>query len=150
MTKIEFLKKLREALETEVSPAVLQENLDYYNGYIEDEIRRGRSEGEVTETLGDPWAIARTIIDMAGPSGQSSYVYDAEDTRRESKTSTYGSVYVHTFDSWWKKLLLILFLGGVVFLILAVISGLVSLIAPIIVPVLIAVLIYRILRRSGQ
>ena len=44
MTKAEFLEKLRIELSSGVTPQVLQENLNYYGQYIDDEIRKGRTE----------------------------------------------------------------------------------------------------------
>lgn len=40
MTKAEFLEKLRIELSSGVTPQVLQENLNYYGQYIDDEIRK--------------------------------------------------------------------------------------------------------------
>ena len=65
MTREEFLKKLKEALENDLSGRIVQENVSYYESYIIEEIRKGRTESEVIEELGDPWIIARSIIDMA-------------------------------------------------------------------------------------
>ncbi len=65
MTKQEFLSGLETALSGEVSQQVFLENMQYYRGYIEEELRKGRSEGEVLEELGSPRLIARTIIDAA-------------------------------------------------------------------------------------
>ena len=66
MTKTEFLEKLQAALEQNVDPGTLRENMEYYSQYITDEMRKGKSQEEVTDALGDPWAIARTIIDTSG------------------------------------------------------------------------------------
>ena len=63
MTRIEFLQQLRQALENDLSGSVVQENVDYYNQYISDEVRKGKSEEEVLRMLGDPWILARTVID---------------------------------------------------------------------------------------
>ena len=63
MTKYEFLEKMRHALANDLSGSVIQDNINYYDGYISDEVRKGRSEAAVIEELGDPWAIARTIIE---------------------------------------------------------------------------------------
>ena len=65
MTKQEFLSGLETALSGEVSQQVFLENMRYYQGYIKDELQKGRSEAEVLEELGSPRLIARTIIDAA-------------------------------------------------------------------------------------
>ena len=77
MTKIEFLEKLRTALANDLTGAVIQENVDYYAGYIRSETEAGRNEEEVIEELGDPWVIAQTIIDTSVPAGANA-PYEAE------------------------------------------------------------------------
>lgn len=62
MTKQEFIEKLRLALNGKVPGSVVTENLQYYEDYINTEIRKGKSEQEVLGALGDPRLIARTII----------------------------------------------------------------------------------------
>ena len=52
MTKKEFLIRLKRALGNDLSGAVVQENVEYYSSYIDDEIGKGRSEAEVTAELG--------------------------------------------------------------------------------------------------
>lgn len=62
MTKQEFMDKLRLALNGKVPGNVVTENLQYYEDYINTEIRKGKSEEVVLASLGDPRLIARTII----------------------------------------------------------------------------------------
>lgn len=71
MTKREFLEALRLALNGKVTSGQLAENLEYYEDYINTEIRKGKSEEEVLSALGDPRLIARTIAETGGSSGQS-------------------------------------------------------------------------------
>ena len=65
MTKMEFLEGLRKALGNDLDRATVQENVNYYDGYISDEVSKGKTEEEVTAELGDPWVIAQTV--MAAP-----------------------------------------------------------------------------------
>lgn len=144
MNRAEFLEKLREALTNAVSLAVVNENVNYYNQYISDEMAKGRSEREVLDELGDPWVIAKTIIDMQEQT--QSYGGADYETKRggyQSNDTGKSRVKVFAFDSWWKRLLLILCLVGIVFLIFSVITGIISLVAPILVPVLVVVIIVR-------
>ena len=76
MTRSEFLNKLKEALANDLSGPVIQENVNYYSGYIADEVRKGRSEEEVVAELGDPWAIARTIIESLEIQGNTQEDYE--------------------------------------------------------------------------
>ena len=66
MSKNEFLEKLREALANDLDAAAVQDQVNYYSQYIDGETGTGMPEEAVTAELGDPWAIARTIIDSSG------------------------------------------------------------------------------------
>ena len=65
----EFLSRLEDALRGKVSNQVIEANLQYYRDYITGEIRKGRTEEQVMDDLGDPRLIARTIIETQGGSG---------------------------------------------------------------------------------
>jgi len=148
MTRSEFLNKLKEALANDLSGPVIQENVNYYSGYIADEVRKGRSEEEVVAELGDPWAIARTIIESLEIQGntQEDYGYEPKrqnyDQRQQSGT---GQVHIFGLDTWWKKLLLVLGIVGVFMLVIAVIGGIFSLLAPILVPLILMIIVFRII-----
>ena len=45
-----------------MSPQELQDTVSYYRDYIEMEIRKGKTEQEVLEELGNPRLLAKTII----------------------------------------------------------------------------------------
>ena len=83
MTKAEFLEKLRIELSSGVTPQVLQENLNYYGQYIDDEIRKGRTESEVLAELGDPWILAKT----AKQTGRTVYAGPTEATAAQKKAA---------------------------------------------------------------
>ena len=65
MTRQEFIRKLQEALSGKLDAATIQDHLKFYDDYIIEEMRKGKSEQEVLELLGDPWAIAKTIVDAS-------------------------------------------------------------------------------------
>ena len=83
MTQRDFLDTLKRALNGQVPPHVVTENLNYYSTYIYEEIRKGRLERDVLEELGDPRLLARTIIDVCDSSKES----------RRRRTSRYDDVY---------------------------------------------------------
>lgn len=149
MTKAEFLEKLRIELSSGVTPQVMQENLNYYGQYIDDEIRKGRTESEVLAELGDPWILAKTIVDTQREESVEDVIYDSDGRtyRGNSSTEESSNIHVWSLDSWWKKLLLILVVVAVIVVIFAVISGIVSLIAPVLIPLLVIILLVRMLRR---
>ena len=148
MTRSEFLNKLKEALANDLSGPVIQENVNYYSGYIADEVRKGRSEEEVVAELGDPWAIARTIIESLEIQGNTQEDYGYEPNRQnydQRQQSGTGQVHIFGLDTWWKKLLLVLGIVGVFMLVIAVIGGIFSFLAPILVPLILMIIVFRII-----
>lgn len=63
MTKTEFLDILRNSLSSELPGDKVNENINYYDGYIEQSVAKGKSYDEVFNELGDPRLIAKTITD---------------------------------------------------------------------------------------
>ena len=61
MNRNEFLRILRESLEMSLEKDAINVQLDYYDKYISDEMKKGKTEKEVLEELGDPRLIAKTI-----------------------------------------------------------------------------------------
>ena len=146
MTRGEFLDKLRLALGNDLSGSIIQENVNYYDNYINEEVRKGRSEAEVIDELGDPWVIARTIIDSVENRKDVSNNYGSGYESYGNDEQSYGkNVHAYRLDSGWKRLLLVLGLIGILVLIVAVVGGLISLLAPILIPLLIVMIIIRIL-----
>ena len=132
----------------DLSGPVIQENVNYYSGYIADEVRKGRSEEEVVAELGDPWAIARTIIESLEIQGNTQEDYGYEPNRQnydQRQQSGTGQVHIFGLDTWWKKLLLVLGIVGVFMLVIAVIGGIFSLLAPILVPLILMIIVFRII-----
>ena len=147
MTKIEFLEKLKEALMEDVDMQTVRENVEYYDGYIRGETASGRSEEEVLDELGDPWIIARTIIDAQGQNRQGEYEYEAPQEQYGRSTSGTVKTSFWAFDTWWKKLLLILVIVGIISVVLSVVAGLVSLVMPVLIPVLVVVIVVKMVKR---
>lgn len=63
MNKNEFLNQLQVSLNGKLKASQVEDNIQYYNDYVEEQMRRGRTEKEIMETLGSPRLIARTILD---------------------------------------------------------------------------------------
>jgi len=152
MSKNEFLDKLFKALSNDLNKNVVQENIDYYSQYIDNEIRKGRREEEVIAELGDPWAIAKTIADTEMMKGKKSNTY-------ESVSSTYGDEgrstkrnEEHKKNSFFdglgggiKVFLILLLIVAVIAIVVVVIGGIFSALVPIMIPVMILILLYRLL-----
>ena len=120
-------------------------------------MRKGKSEQEVLELLGDPWAIAKTIVDASDGTDEEvvyenrspfNNSYNQTTQARDSYTGygqkneygtehSYGSYHEFRLDTWWKKALLILAVVFVVVVVVSVITGIISFLAPVLVPLLI-------------
>lgn len=90
MRSSDFLLQLKKALENELSAAQVQDNVEYYKNYIKEEMKSGKSEQEVMDMLGDPWAIAKTILleeKMSGPqeSINSEEVWSDQEQKQQSQ-----------------------------------------------------------------
>ena len=156
MTREEFLSQLRLALQGKVSSEKVQENMDYYNDYIIEETRKGKSEAEVLGMLGDPGLLAKTIIaaDDAGRHPQDT-IYDSDNgtaysSKRGSGTegmpfgySGGGRMHMLRMNNWWQKLLLILGVVMVILLIVTVVTGVARIFAPIL-PIIVIVFVMRV------
>lgn len=150
MNQSEFLSQLREALENELSGPAVQDNINYYNNYITEEVRNGKTEAEIMEMLGDPWVLARNIIDSPGGGQRSgSYTYEpsGQNNSQQSQSESSRSYQASGQTSWWRTLLSILVIVGVIVLVLSLFLGMLSVILPILIPILIVVFVVRLISR---
>lgn len=170
MKKAEFLQELRETLAGEVSAAVIQENIAYYDSYISEQTASGRSEEAVLEEIGSPRLIARTIIDsQEAAQGTDGVWRESKEENRGFKERSAGESYgggfgsfeqnrepkVHYIDfgKWYWKLL-----GGIALLLAAflgfglftVVTGTVLLLIRFAGPLLVLWLIYCLIRGSRR
>lgn len=115
MTKQEFLEELKRSLTGEVSPEVMMDSYGYYSNYIDDEMRKGRSEAEVLGELGKPALIARSII-AAQAGERNADVEYTEDGRtkkvrkkpsfeKTESTNRTHKEFVFDFNAWYAKVL---------------------------------------------
>lgn len=153
MSKYEFLAKLRDTLSEELSSQEVEEQMEYYNQYITDAVMSGRTEAEVLEELGDPWVIARTLIDAGTEKKKEEYIYDYsgkpyENQEASHKKQSYDrKVKIYRLDSWWQKALIVLVVLGILFLLLSFVTGIVSLLAPVLIPLILLVLLMKMFRK---
>ena len=147
MTKREFLEKLKNALGNDLTGPIIQENVDYYDQYISEEVNRGRNEEEVISELGDPWVLAQTIIDTAESSQNSgnNYTYDPNPGSYENENATERGF--SSSGGWFKMIVVLLVIIGVLIVLLIVVGGILRFIAPILLPVLVLSMLIRMFRR---
>lgn len=122
MTREEFLTELRLALQGNIPQAKVNENLRYYENYIIEESRKGRTEEQVICDLGNPRLIAKTIIDTTGDFVNQNVYTEEEDTGWDIR---YGRF---RFNSWYGRLLL----GAIIVLLLVLLVQIGILLLPII------------------
>ena len=124
----EFLNRLEDALRGKVSNQVIEANLQYYRDYITGEIRKGRTEEQVMDDLGDPRLIARTIIETQGGSGAgagsgSSSASGYSYSQQAERSSYRSEKKVRRIQSWKVYLILILIIV-VIFVIIGTVFSL--------------------------
>lgn len=147
MSKEEFLRGLENALSGNVPPAVVRDNLRYYDDYIRSERQKGRTEADIMEELGDPRLIARTILDttpdaaegeyeeyhpfssFSGNSGRSSR--HEEEEQSAQRGSFGGNIHYYNLNKWYWKLLAVVIVIAFFTLVLTIIGGLLTLIIPL-------------------
>lgn len=159
MGKQEFLEKLRQALNGRVAPSVVTDNIQYYDDYINMEIRKGRSEEEVLAQLGDPRLIARTIVqthggdqsgrrkaaDMSGNtrtySGQESDSYDGSQYSQRKK-SPIG----FRLSGWLLSIVILVVVALVVVGVLSLVFSVVSVMLPVILIIIAVAFVVKMFR----
>lgn len=145
MSKKEFLEKLRVALNGRVSPVTVEENVRYYEDYINTEIRKGRSEEEVLQMLGDPRLLARTIIQTSGNVREDDTVHYAGGNRQwENQTSSHyqESTKVFGMPRWLAVTITVL----LVFAFFYIVFSILSFLAPVIIVVVAVVFLVKLFR----
>ena len=67
MTKQEFINALSAKLYEELPTAAVLDQIRYYEGYIDGEMAKGKTEEQVTDELGDPAVLAKGILNAPRP-----------------------------------------------------------------------------------
>lgn len=157
MRKAEFLQELKAALQGEISPEQVRDNLEYYDQYISQEMASGRSEEEVIEEIGGPRLIAKTIIDSSdaagdGPSGGfGGGSYDGYEQARSSGNGrgNRGGMQVHYVDlnKWYWKVIVIVVVAVLVMTVFMVLGGILHVLMRVAGPLLLVWLIYTLIRK---
>ncbi|MCM1569641.1 MAG: DUF1700 domain-containing protein [Roseburia sp.] len=145
MSKAEFLEKLRLALNGRIHAPEVADNLNYYEDYINTQIRLGKSEEEVIDALGDPRLIARTII---GTSGREQQVDEIDAGAAHAQGEYWERAEKHSLKrifripAWVWLIIMIL----AVVLILGMVFSLLSFLVPFILPLLVVLFLVKLFR----
>lgn len=159
MGKQEFIDRLRNALNGRVTPSLVMENLNFYEDYINMEVRKGRPEEEVLAALGDPRLIARTIIETNGD--ESAFQGQEAETAsngnyRQGGREQYANARYGGYDQpevgegrkyvrlpGWVWLVAVIL---VVVLIIGTVFSILSLLLPVLLPVLLILFLIKLFR----
>ena len=151
MTKKQFLEELKTSLEEMVSPMVVQQNMNYYENYISEQIRNGKSEQDVLKELGNPRLIAKSIIDAASQDDdhvQTEYYEEEQETDPEDMFG--GNTHIFTMNSTKFKLgclLSVIIFIFIMYLLFHVLSAAMVVLGPVIIVGLIVALIMNLTGR---
>ena len=161
MNREDFLRELEEALAGDVPEAVIRDNLSYYGSYLSQEMAKGRSVDDIVAEIGEPFIIAKTIIDSteaaddpAGNDGYGSYRETYTDSRSgqyQGADQGYGEQqgpHMHYIDlnKWYWKLLAIIILFMVVSLVFNIVGGILALLIRFAGPLMMIFLVVWVIR----
>ena len=166
MTRYEFLNDLKASLTGNVSAQVISENMQYYDEYIAGEIRKGKTEAETLNALGDPRLIARTIIDTKGDNyAQSTYAdesweeeggapFNSSAGSKEKKTNSKKTVERKGMSEETARKIRIYFIIALTLILIVLVVGFivtaVGAILYIFWPVLVVLLVVHIMTRNNR
>ncbi len=154
MNRREFINELKVELENDLDRAEVHSQVEFYQAYIDDEVKKGRHEQDVVDELGDPFAIARTVVDTleseksrtetGGRTGQreaanqsgNNHGYNQQGNNQGYQDPSRRTVQFGTSSRWGCWLYLIIFI-----LILFVVGSLLGAIASVLMPILIPVIL---------
>lgn len=141
MSREEYLRELAEALAGDVPEAVIRDNVNYYGSYLSQEMAKGRTVDEIAAEIGEPFIVAKTIIEhseaageAAGDDGYGGQSYGGQGYSGQG----YGGQYqdqgnsgpqMHYIDlnKWYWKVLAIVVLFFAVTLVFNIIGGIFAL-----------------------
>lgn len=156
MSRQEFLNELKNALHGNVSVAQVNDNIRYYDNYIDDEVKKGRAEEVVIQELGNPRLLAKTIISANGDGDfkgfYSDYGENSTSDNAEYKNGSDKGLHAEysqdkgwdirfgkfKLNSWYGKILLVLVLilfavivGSIFVAVLPIIAAIVTILVVI-------------------
>lgn len=158
MTKEEFLDGLMKALASTGSQSLITENIRFYSSYIDDELSKGRSIGEIMEELGEPRLIANSIKVAAGYDdvfvGIDNETYENTAGKNGSYEENYDDNFSDRKDNSFKAynfsgnslIIPIIIAIAVLVVIVAVVAAVFSFLAPVLLPVIGVLLLVAIIK----
>lgn len=142
MTKGLFLERLRSSLSGKVSAGVVEENVAYYEDYINTQVRLGNSEEAVLNSLGDPRLLAKTIVTTNGGNAYDNADYREVDENGEVRTRHKEWMRMENMPRWLWTLLGGLLIVAVIWLV----GTIVSFFLPFVIPIMVIWFVYKLFR----
>lgn len=159
MSKEEFLQELKEALAGDVPEAVIRDNVSYYSSYISQETAKGRSVDDIVAEIGEPFIVAKTIIEYYEAGGErtegagygsyrESYTDDAgrDKNWNQGQQNPYPHMHYIDLNKWYWKVLGIVILFLVMSLVFNIIGGIFALMLRFAGPLMIIFLLVMFIR----
>lgn len=152
MTRKQFMEELKSSLEGMVSQTVIQENLNYYENYINEQIRNGKNGQDVLKELGSPRLIAKSIIDAKGEDdGYVQTEYDEEEKDDGTPEDIFGgNTHIFTMNSTKFKLgclLSVIVFIFIIYLLFHLFSAMMVVLGPVII---VGVIVALIMNLTGR
>ena len=141
MNKAQFLQALQGRLAETLPREKVEENVQFYDSYIMGEMKKGKTEAQVIEELGDPLLIAKTIMDTSEEEIQQT-VYESTFDDTEKRWDNQNSQIRHyELQSKGGCLLAAIIFVVVAVLVLWLVGSVVSFLLPVLIPVVILVMV---------
>ena len=145
MDRQEFINGLRRGMSGLDDYEYINDTVNYYENYIDSEIRKGETEEAVLRMLGDPSLIAKSIKASRGEvgttAGTKAAYHEEENDKGEQQNGFWGKVLTKylSMPSWAIKLTII----AVVVLFLTVLGLIIHILLPVIVVGLVGYVFYK-------
>lgn len=159
MNKEKFLEVLKQSLEGEVKPEVIEQNIRYYDQYIGNAATNEQE--RILNDLGDPRLLAKTIIESEKAaqqrkvysefSGQQNYYdeyqenqYDNDTSKKKQKKNNFM---FFSNLKWYQKIVLAVVLLFLIFFVIVVSGIILRLLFAFAVPILIIAFLLMLFRQ---
>lgn len=152
MKKREFLDRLKAALLSRINSQAIAENVNYYEDYINTQVRMGMKEEEVIAKLGDPRLLAKTIIDSERRKGNATEFGESQTGtdygNYTSEEPAYNTKPKKHMPVWAVLLIVFLVIFVVIGLVLSLVFSIISFFIPVLLPILLVVFLVRLMRKA--
>ncbi len=136
------------SLTGKVPATMVEDNIRYYEEYIDIQLRQGKREEEVLSGLGDPRLLAKTVIE-ANKFAENTDNYGRDGNEDEVLQGGSGKTFMEWYrglPQWVHTIMTILIAALILFVIFTVLQAL----FPIIVIAMIAGFLYRLFRTTWR